>query len=452
MRFFLRFYLPLSLLFTALFVAVYGGASRLSAYRDPPPAPHFAFEAAVPFVPETAWIYLSVPLALALTPLVLRTKRELVPFFFTLTAQLLVAGLCYLLYPVAPAWPPRVVEGPGAGVFHVADVLNLDYNELPSLHLAFAATVALVFGRRFGPAGRLLLWIWVLAVAASTLMLHEHHALDVVTGTALGALAVATVQRRTERDDFLDALRLEMLCLRELARFTRRHPRYLLTGLAIWGYSLRRWREARLLRTGFCLAQHIDDVLDGDRPVSGDPVAYARGLLGGEPGPLAPLATSVLAELEARGGRGKLEELVEVLIEDRRRMDARRTMPAADLAAHHQRTFRLSLDLTLLAAGSDLRAEDAPELVDALAWCSPVRDLEEDLAKGLINIPEEVLAKVPADSEILSASSVKAWLRAEHQRGAEAIDKLGKKARPPVLTTFHRALAAYEKKYGEAAR
>lgn len=449
---FLRFYLLLSALFTALFGVVYGGASWLSAYRDPPPAPHFAFEAAIPFVPQMAWVYLSAPLAVALTPLVLRRKRELVPFFFTLTAQLLVAGLCYLLYPVAPAWPPRIVEGAGAAIFRVADVVNLDYNELPSLHLAFAATVALVLGRRCDAMGRLLLWTWVLAVAASTLMLHEHHVPGVVTGAALGILAVATVQRRTERDGFLKALQLEVLCLRELALFTRRHPRYLLTGLAIWGYSLRRWRETRLLRTGFCLAQHIDDVLDGDRPVSGDPVAYARGLLRGEPGPLAPLAASVLEELDRRGGRETLEELVEVLIEDRRRMDARRTMSAAALAAHHRKTFRLSLDLTLLAAGSDLRAEDAPELVDALAWCSPVRDLEEDLAKGLINIPEEVLAQVPAHSGLLSAEPVQDWLRAEHRRGAEAIDQLGRKACPPVLTAFHRALAAYEKKYCEAAR
>ncbi len=458
MRFLLRFYLPLSGLFTVLFLVVYSGASRLSAYRNPPPAPHFAFEAAIPFVPQMAWIYLSVPLALALTPLFLRTKRELVPFFFTLTAQLLAAGTIYLLYPVAPAWPPRVIEGPegaGTAVFHVADVVNLDYNELPSLHLAFASTVALVFGRYWGVMGRLLLWLWVLAVAASTLMLHEHHLLDVVTGTALGILAVATVQRRMERPGVLDALRLEVLCLGELARFTRRHPRYLLTGLAIWSYSLRRWRETRLLRAGFCLTQHIDDVLDGDRPVPVDPVAYARGLLRGEPAPLAPLAEHVVGELDRRGGRGMLTELVEVLIEDRRRMDERRTMSAAALAAHHRRTFRLSLDLTLLAAGSDLRAEDAPELVEALAWCSPVRDLEEDLAKGLINIPEEVLAQVPgaaAPRAILASEPVKDWLRTEHRRAAEAIAELGRKARPPVLTTFHRALAAYEKKYCAAAR
>ncbi|HYU30719.1 MAG TPA: hypothetical protein VEW48_01030 [Thermoanaerobaculia bacterium] len=192
----MRFYLALAALFVVLFVAVYGGTSWLSVHRHTPPAPHFAFEAAIPFVPGMAWIYLTVPLALALTPFVLRTQRELVPFFFILTAELLVAGVCYLVYPVAPAWPPRVAAGSGAAVFHLADVLNLDDNELPSLHLAFAASVVLVFGRRWGPAGRALLWIWLLAVAASTVMLHEHHVLDVVTGTALGVVAVATVRRR----------------------------------------------------------------------------------------------------------------------------------------------------------------------------------------------------------------------------------------------------------------
>lgn len=438
--------------FAVLFYVVYGGASWLSAFRDPPPAPHFAFESAIPFVPEMAWVYLSVPLALALTPFILRTKREIVPFFFTLTTELLVAGLCYLIYPVAPAWPARMASG--AGAFRLADALNLDYNELPSLHLAFAVSVVLVLGRSSGLAVRALLWGWLLAVAASTLMLHEHHVLDVVTGTALGVLAVATVQRWTERRNFLDALRIEVLCLRELALFTRRHPRYLLTGLAIWSYSLRRWRATRLLRAGFCLAQHIDDVLDGDRPVAGDPVAYARGLLRIEPGPLAPLAAFVLQELDHRGGRATLDELVEVLIEDRRRMDARRTMSATDLAAHHRKTFRLSLELTLMAAGSNLRAEDAPELVEALAWCSPVRDLKEDLAKGLINIPAEVLDRVPDAADPLASDPVKAWLRAQHQQGAAAIEALGRKASSPVLTAFHRALAAYERKYArcEAAR
>jgi hypothetical protein len=320
--------------------------------------------------------------------------------------------------------------------------------------------VALVFGRRAGPIGRLLLWTWFLAAAASTLLLHQHHLLDVATGAALGILTVAIVQRRTERRDFLDALHIETLCVRELMLFARRHRRYLLTGLAIWGYSLRRWRQTRLLRAGFCLAQHIDDVLDGDRRVHGDPVAYVRGLLGGEPGPLAPLSGFVVAELRRRDGREKLDALVEVLIEDRRRMDARKTMPAAALATHHHKTFSLSLDLTLIAVGSDLRAEDAPDLIDALSWCSPIRDLDEDLAKGLINIPEEVLARVPGPvgpRTLLAAEPIKAWLREEHRRGVESLAAGPSPSRRTrarsddpgwaVLSSFHRALAAYEKQY-----
>jgi membrane-associated phospholipid phosphatase len=461
----LRLSLLLVSLFSLLMAVVYGGASWLTTHRDPPPVPSLPQEAAIPFVPLMAVVYLSVPLFQILTPLVLRTWRELVPFFFTSTAMVLVAGLVYLASPFSLSWPPPVATGPGAGLFRFMDVINLEYNQLPSLHLAFSTSMALVFGRRRGPAGKVLLWLWVAAVALSTLMTHQHHLLDLITGSALAFLAVATVQRWTEQDSFLDALRIEALCLRELAFFTRRHPRYLLTGLAIWGYSLRRWTETRLLRAGFCLTQHIDDVLDGDRPVSGDPVAYARGLLRGEPGPvspLGPLAAFVLGDLDRRGGRESLEQLVDVLIEDRRRMDARRPLPAAELAAHHRRTFQLSLDLTLIAAGSALRAGDAPDLVEALAWCSPVRDLEEDLAKGLINIPAEVLAQTGGGGNdpraLLAAEPVRDWLRAEHARAAGVLNPDRPSRQSPsdpghaVLAAFHRALTTYERRYRHAHR
>ena len=454
-----RLHASLVLVFTLLFVVVYDGADWLSARRGPPPSPHFAFEAAIPFAPEMAWIYLSVPLMLIITAFSMRTKDELLPFFFTVTSQLLVAGFCFLVQPVSPTWPPRVADGPGAGAFAIADALNLDYNEFPSLHVAFAATAAFILGRRFGSIGQLVVWPWFLAAAASTLLLHQHHVPSVVAGTALAALTLATVYRWTARAGFIEALHIELLCVSELTWFARRHRRYLFTGLTIWTYSIRRWSERRILRAGFCLAQHIDDVLDGDRIVEGDPVTYVRGLLRGEPGRLAPLAAFVLAELERRHGRDKLSALVDLLIEDRKRMNARRAMSAAALAAHHHETFGLSLDLTLIAVGSELRAVDAPSLIDALAWCSPIRDLEEDLAKGLINIPEEVLARVPGSANpqsLLAAEPVRAWLREEHARAAKSLiaaRQAGRSATATndpgwaVIRTFHRALAAYEKKY-----
>lgn len=451
----LKLSLPLSLLFLKIFVAVYGTASLLAAARPERPRLYFDFELGLPFIPSLAAVYLTGGLALVATPFVLRTWREITPFFFTLTAETLLGGLCFLLMPVEQGYPPRDAAGFWGGLFRVADTLNLDYNEVPSLHVTFAVTAALVFGRRCGWLGRSLFAAWAVSVSVSTLFLHEHHLVDVAAGAALAVAAVATVHRRASSEAFLDAIRIEALCLREAALFSRRHLRYLTTALALYAFSLRRWRETRRLRAAWCLAQHVDDVLDGDRSVPGDPEAYARRVIqvleGDMPDETAP--AEVLAAF-VRGSREPLIRLLEVLIEDRRRMDARRPMSAAELAEHHRKTFFYSLDLTLILAGAKIRAGDAPELIAALSWCSPVRDLREDLAKGLINIPAEVLAEAERDGEDLLASpAVQAWLERERQRGSAAIRALGEKlpriedARGrAILAAFHRALASWERK------
>ena len=412
-------------------------------------------------------------LLLLLTPFILRTWRTFTRFFLRLTVETLVAGVFFLTLPLMQAYPARVATGFGGSIFRFADRLNMDYNEFPSLHIAFAVTAAIVFGRRCGPLGRALCSQWILSVAVSTLFLHEHHLLDLAGGLALGLAGVAVVWRRTSREEVLESLRIDALCLRELAWFVRRHPRYLLVGFALVRASLPRWREGRGLRAAYCLAQHVDDVLDGDRRLKNvDPEAYAadviRQIQGEEPwgeataAQLARFVTAEMARVETVGvdPRGELVALFQTLLEDRRRMMARRPRSAAALAEQHRRTFFYSLDLTLILAGSSLRAVDAPDLVAALSWCSPTRDLERDLEGGLINIPAEVLARVGWNGDprtlklTLDTSAVRDWLRGEHLRGAAAIQELGARldalADPKgraILSTLHRALAVYERKY-----
>lgn len=440
----LRLTLPLSFLFSILFFSVYGLAS-FAGSRGTRPAFYFDWELALPFVPSAALIYLSVPLVLALAPFVLRTWRELVPFFVVLTAETLIAGLIFLIAPVKQGFPERIASG--AGLFQLADTLNLEYNEIPSLHAAFAVTAALVFGRRCGPLGKFLFWIWTAAVMVSALLMHEHHVLDLAAGGVLGFVTMGVVDNR-------QTLRIEGLCLRELAYFAKRHPRYLLIAVLLI-------RETRILRAAYCLAQHVDDVLDGDREIDGDPEAYVQAVLRGLKGE-APFGNSIaerLAEFvavemrsfetERDDPRGDLVKLFEVLLEDRRRMDARRALPAVELAELHRKTFLYSFNLTFILSGAMARAAAEPELIGALCWVSPIRDLREDLDKGLINIPAEVLERGTVDD----------WLRAEHERGAACIAALGQRvdaARDPrsraILATFHKALAAYERKYRKKER
>jgi len=250
----LRFSLPLSYLFSKIFFSVYGGASLLARLRGARPDFHFSWELKLPFVPSLSILYLTVPLLLLLTPFILRTWRSFTPFFLTLTAETLIGGIFFLLLPMTQAYPERVATGFFGGVFKFADRLNLDYNEFPSLHIAFAVTAALVFGRRCGWLGRTLFFLWAMAVIVSTLFLHEHHLLDVIGGTALAFATVATVQRRTSDDAFLEGLRIDALGLRGLLSYLRRNRRDFRRVTALVRSWIPRWRETRALRAEFAMA------------------------------------------------------------------------------------------------------------------------------------------------------------------------------------------------------
>ncbi|MFL6260332.1 MAG: hypothetical protein ACJ76Y_11520 [Thermoanaerobaculia bacterium] len=316
----LRLTLPLSYLFFKIFYSVYGGASLLAKLRRPHVDFYFPWEMRLPFLPAWTLVYLTVPLLLLLTPFVLRTWRSFMPFFLTLTAETLVAGVFFLAVPLAQAYPPRVASGFLGGVFHMADRLNLDYNKLPSLHLAFAVTAAIVFGRRCGWLGRTLLSLWVVAVSASALLIHEHQVLDLAAGLALGLAGVATVQRRTSDDRLLDTLRIDGLCLQELSSFARWRPRRLRPFFTLTRVSLFRWRQTRTLRAAYCLALHVDDVLNGGRRVKGDPEEDVRSVLrvlaGGAPAAgavaeqLAAFLAAVLDEERKRELGAQLETMV----------------------------------------------------------------------------------------------------------------------------------------------
>ena len=248
--------------------------------------------------------------------------------------------------------------------------------------------------------------------------------------------------------NLVSPFRIEQICLQEFGFFIRRHRRYLVTCLAIYFYSLFSWQRTRLLRAGHCLFQHVDDVLDGDRVVGMPALAYVDHLLCEiETGhyrctsPISALACYVFSEADARltedrNIRAALLQLIETMRFDRQRLDARLTLSEAALRAHHHQTFIHSMDVSLMMVDSSLRATDVPEMVEALAWASPMRDLSADLRCGLINVPQEVIAQAQAEgarsldyTALIVTPAVRAWLRREFQRGQENLCALPKRLR-----------------------
>jgi membrane-associated phospholipid phosphatase len=182
----LRFALFLGFVSLWWFILMYGGADALTSHRTLRVRVHLDSELNIPFVPEMILVYISLYLYFVAAPFILRERRRLFSFALTLDLIILIGGICFLLIPARLAFPAPQNLGTLPGLFRLADRVNLTYNLVPSLHVAMSVFCSATFAARAGVTGKVLFWMWALAVAVSTLLTHQHHLLDVITGLLLG--------------------------------------------------------------------------------------------------------------------------------------------------------------------------------------------------------------------------------------------------------------------------
>ncbi len=357
-------------MFVVFFCLTYGGADllvQLVPYRIS--LPHWTW----PFYPQTAIIYLSMNLMLLI--LFLRLPLEkLCRLTAALISQTLIALPIFVLFPAEPIAVESVEIPP---LFRLADLINLDNNYFPSLHVAYATTCAL-------SAGSALWWVWTAAVTASTLLCHQHYLVDAVAGFLLALVCWA----------FWNGRRPMSWALLELLRCSLRHPRYAVITLGLMVVSVAAPTKGRRAILGFSYLQHLDDLLDGHLKSEEEPEKVARRQIdqwqkakfGAES--LDRAAESLHKETIPAD---KVSALIEEMTLDRVRVRDRRLLSEEELLTHLNRTFELSFDLMLWAAGSTHEGKDSPALLSLLGWCSLYRDFEDDLRLGLVNLPAEVV-------------------------------------------------------------
>jgi hypothetical protein len=179
----------LALFFLLFFYLVYGTAAYVADYVPWRIPVGFDFERTIPFIPESALIYLSLSLLMLLALFVVRQASDLKMLVYVLCIQTLIAGVCFLVFPAVSNFPVRF-RGESVFIFRLADMLNLHNNEVPSLHVCFAFTLAAVlsyYGRLWQ---RLLFYTWSIAIAISALTMHEHNLIDLLAGIILSVWGV----------------------------------------------------------------------------------------------------------------------------------------------------------------------------------------------------------------------------------------------------------------------
>ncbi|MES9905115.1 MAG: dual specificity protein phosphatase family protein [Sedimenticola sp.] len=161
------------------FFLIYGSANEISAVTAPHPSFYWQWERNIPFIPELILPYMSSDLVFVIALLVAPTRLDIQKLGMRLGLAIIISALFFLIMPLQFSFERPAVSGWPFGLF---ELLSLDkpYNQFPSLHISLGFLAWLEIRLRLkGIAGRLVS-LWFISIAASTLLIYQHHVIDLI--------------------------------------------------------------------------------------------------------------------------------------------------------------------------------------------------------------------------------------------------------------------------------
>lgn len=195
----------------------------------------------------------------------------------------------------------------------------------------------------------------------------------------------------------LKILLIEIRVLFEAIRISLRHPRYFTIFLALWSQVFIRPLKSRRSRWSYVLLQVIDDLLDGHRKSNEPPLQFVKEIKNQISfknysndfwGSLVQEIMNLFdSDPDTWDARYEFLNIIDNMMLDHHRMREKKVWDESQLIQHHRETFIPSLNLLFMSLESKSRVNQVLELVDVMGWCSMIRDLDDDLSRGLINLP-----------------------------------------------------------------
>jgi membrane-associated phospholipid phosphatase len=169
--------------------------------HSPTIIPLTAVDRLVDFRPGALPLYFSLWVYVPLAPALLSGRREFMAYGLAVVGLSLIGLGIFLVWPTAV--PPSGIDWSQHPAIAFLKSVDASGNACPSLHVAFAVFTAVWLRRILRQMGagrvvRALNWLWCLGILYSTVAIRQHVALDVLTGTVLGA-TVAVVHLRLLR-------------------------------------------------------------------------------------------------------------------------------------------------------------------------------------------------------------------------------------------------------------
>lgn len=171
-----------------MFFTVYPLCNWLTAKRGTTFSLYIESELSIPFIPEFVWAYLSLYLLFIIPPFFLNPARMDV-LGKQLVAATIFCGVIFLLLPARLGFERTVPDDPFyRSIFANMFAVDLPHNMVPSLHVTFSSLILLsLYRAQQADLAKITLGAWLVLICASTVLVHQHHLLDVVTGLLVTA-------------------------------------------------------------------------------------------------------------------------------------------------------------------------------------------------------------------------------------------------------------------------
>ena len=170
----------------AVFVLVYGGCNRFAATRSGVGSCYFEWERNLPFVPWLIVPYWTLDLFFCGAFFLCGTRAELRLLTTRLVAVVLASAIFYLFFPMRFGWERPEPSGWTAPLFQALYANDQPFNLAPSLHISLRSLVWVAYGAHLRGSLRTIVKVWFILIGLSTLLVWQHHFIDVVGGFLMG--------------------------------------------------------------------------------------------------------------------------------------------------------------------------------------------------------------------------------------------------------------------------
>jgi predicted protein tyrosine phosphatase/membrane-associated phospholipid phosphatase len=177
-----------SIVLSVAFAIVYGVTNLLAARSADVGTWYYAWERHIPFVPILIIPYMSIDAFFFVAPFLCTTRAERRTLAKRILLAIAIAGLFFWLMPLMLAVERPVVEGWLGPIFRFLYGFDEPHNLCPSLHIALRTILVGTYVRHTRGWLRTLIHVWFSLIGLSTLLVYQHHVVDIVGGFMLAAV------------------------------------------------------------------------------------------------------------------------------------------------------------------------------------------------------------------------------------------------------------------------